>query len=162
MPWQVIVHGDCWINNMLFRYDPLTKKAVDLVLIDLQMMMDACPTSDLGYAIYSSTSPQPRKKYLKDWLRLYCNQFMLHCDALGVPYLPGFNFESLVRRFHRSKLVSFITATIILPVLLKVATQAHDLDSCEEDMDWTLQTEVVRSVQRDVRGRSYLESNQLY
>jgi len=72
---------------------------------------------------------------LKDFLRLYADEFMFHCDALGVPYLPGFSYESLVRRFHRSKVVGFIMGMIILPVLLKDAKEAQDLDSLKGDMD---------------------------
>ncbi|CAG7786104.1 unnamed protein product, partial [Allacma fusca] len=35
-PWAVLVHGDAWSNNMMFRYDPSTEKPVQVMFVDLQ------------------------------------------------------------------------------------------------------------------------------
>jgi hypothetical protein len=128
VPWRVVIHGDCWINNLLFRYDEVTNKAVELVLIDLQMMREACPTTDLAYLIYTSTTSEFRKKHLEDMLMLYYMSFKSYCDQLGVEYLPGFSFENLKLRFHITKLLGLVMAVMALPIMLKDAKDVQDLE----------------------------------
>ena len=51
-PWEVLLHGDAYINNMIFRYDQVTGKQVEVVLIDLQMCHEGDPFKNVNYALY--------------------------------------------------------------------------------------------------------------
>jgi len=133
--WEVVVHGDCWVNNLLFRYDEKTKKAIELVLIDLQVMSDNCPTNDLVYLFYTSVSTEFRRKHMNEMLELYYNHFRNYCDQLGVEYLPGYSLEALKRRFHRSKLIGFMMCLMVLPIILKDTTNMEHLDKSTKTDD---------------------------
>ncbi|XP_018566810.1 uncharacterized protein LOC108907556 [Anoplophora glabripennis] len=50
--YAVIVHGDCWSNNMMFKYDE-TRKVTDVRFLDFQMSTEGSPCCDLSYCIYS-------------------------------------------------------------------------------------------------------------
>ncbi|KAG5896182.1 hypothetical protein JTB14_016957 [Gonioctena quinquepunctata] len=52
---SVILHGDCWSNNIMFRYDEF-KKPIDIRLIDFQITNLSTPVFDLSYCLYSGGS----------------------------------------------------------------------------------------------------------
>ncbi|CAG9863302.1 unnamed protein product [Phyllotreta striolata] len=50
----VILHGDCWNNNMMFKYENNDlSKPIDMVLIDFQISRLASPILDLSYYLYA-------------------------------------------------------------------------------------------------------------
>ena len=42
-----------------------------------------CPAYDIVYTIYSSTLPEVRQKEMKNWLKMYHEQFSLDLKAFG-------------------------------------------------------------------------------
>jgi len=131
-PWKVALHGDCWINNLLFRYNKSGNKPEEIVLIDLQMVREACPTMDMVYVLYSSTDSEFRKKHLDEMLELYHDEFLRNCSLLDVEPLPGFSVEELKRRFHVSKILGYCLAIMVLPIMLKDAADVMDLEKMKE------------------------------
>jgi len=123
------------MNNLLFRFDPDTKEAVEIVLIDFQIMREACPSMELAYCIYSSTTTKFREKHLHEMLQLYADEFRRHCDVVGVEYLPGFSYEALQRRFHRAKLMGAVLGIQFLPIVLKDALDAPDMEKFSQDKE---------------------------
>ncbi|CAG9863299.1 unnamed protein product [Phyllotreta striolata] len=50
----VILHGDCWNNNIMFKYESNDlSKPIDIVLIDFQASRLASPILDLSYYLYA-------------------------------------------------------------------------------------------------------------
>ncbi|XP_018566828.1 uncharacterized protein LOC108907572 [Anoplophora glabripennis] len=53
-PQSVILHGDCWNNNMMFKYEDGNRiQPVDMRFIDFQLSRVASPILDLSYYLYS-------------------------------------------------------------------------------------------------------------
>jgi len=134
-PWTIINHGDCWSNNMLFKYDPETKKPVSIILVDLQMPSETCVTNDLQYVMYSSTNASLRKEHFDELLQLYHDKFNHCCKILRTETLPGFNIDSLKYRFHMSKPYGCYMAFNLLPITLKQEDKVVNLEEMGENVD---------------------------
>lgn len=90
-PYAVLCHGDCWNNNILFKYNQVCerisgaaglcllqqiemfqdKKPVDLRLLDWQIARYASPVTDIVYYIFSCTTKPLRDKYYDHMLQTY-------------------------------------------------------------------------------------------
>lgn len=89
------------------------------MLIDFQLTREGCPTIDLVYLLYTSTTVDFRRKHLEQTLTLYHDQFAKVCKTLGVEALPDFGVSTLKRKFHRSKVIGFMMAVTTFPMMLR-------------------------------------------
>lgn len=133
-PWRIICHGDCWSNNMLFRYDPKSGKPLEIVLVDLQLPQESCVVNDLEYVFFVCTSLEFRRKHTDTLLQLYHDTFNGICDKFETPTLPGFCMDSLRFRFHRGKLLGYYLAMMVLPIILKDGnvTNMEDIEQSKD------------------------------
>ncbi|OXA51136.1 uncharacterized protein LOC110853643 [Folsomia candida] len=135
-PWRIICHGDCWSNNMVFRYDSETGKPLEIVLLDLQMPQETCVVNDLEYVIFVGTTLEFRRIHLDDLLQLYHDTFNGICEKFNTPTLPGFCMDSLQYRFHRAKFLGYYMATMVVPIMLKEG-EVKNLEDMDEGKDLT-------------------------
>jgi len=69
-------------------------------------------------------------------LQLYADEFMRHCDTIGVEYLPGFGHEALKRRFHRAKYMGAFLGVMVLPLMIKESSDTPvDMEKFKKDVD---------------------------
>lgn len=116
---SVIIHGDCWVNNFLFKYEQQNgrKKPIGLKFVDFQCSVYAPLTYDLNYFFYSSTTSELRRAHLDDLLRIYHRSFQSALATLGVSF-PKFTFEYLKKEFVAAMPYGFMVACFILPVIM--------------------------------------------
>jgi len=131
IPWKVVVHGDTHLNNMMFRYNSVTNKPEQVILVDLQLCRETCPTSDLAYIVYTSTTTEFRKNHLDEVLNIYFQKFNHFCKLLKVETLPDFTLPELKRRFNRKKLFGMFMGAVCMPIFMKERENAVQLDSLE-------------------------------
>uniref|UniRef100_A0A182MGH5 CHK kinase-like domain-containing protein n=1 Tax=Anopheles culicifacies TaxID=139723 RepID=A0A182MGH5_9DIPT len=72
---SVICHGDCWTNNILFRYGD-DGAIAETCLVDFQLIRHGSLALDLAYLIYCCTDSSLRKKNLQHWLMTYHHQLV--------------------------------------------------------------------------------------
>lgn len=132
-PWLISTHGDCWTNNLMFDYGTGTKP-LQALMLDFQLSHEACPTADLAYFLFSSTTTSTRKEFEQDILRAYYDQFISICDNLDCKPLPGFSWAVLQRKFRRAKVFGFVMGLMLLNVMLKPPEEAVELDGLSGSM----------------------------
>ncbi|XP_067011170.1 uncharacterized protein [Anabrus simplex] len=67
--FNVLTHGDLWINNMMFKYHE--GAVVDVKFIDLQFSHVTSPAIDLHYFMHTSLSDEVHEYYFYDLLNTY-------------------------------------------------------------------------------------------
>lgn len=111
-----------------------------MTLVDLQLMREKCPTLDLAYFLYCSTTSEFRKAHLNDVLAIYYHEFLTNCSKMKVEPIPDFTLNELKRRFHESKVCGYACAALILSITLKDTKDVVDVDQVNaENMEEIMQ-----------------------
>jgi len=133
-PWEVLLHGDIWVNNMLFKWE--NGKPASVKLVDLQIVHEGDPTGDLAYFIYTGTDADFRKKYEDTFLQRYHDQFMEVCNAFETPIepLPNFCMAELQYKFARAKIFGLETDVVFYPIMLKEEGGSVNLEEMSPDL----------------------------
>jgi thiamine kinase-like enzyme len=72
--FNVLIHGDLWVNNMLFRYR-CSGVPEEVRLIDFQCPHFSSPAIDLQYFFNTSPCEEVREKHLENLMKV---QFKCH------------------------------------------------------------------------------------
>ncbi|XP_072375177.1 uncharacterized protein [Diabrotica undecimpunctata] len=110
-PNSVVVHGDCWSNNMMLKYNEL-KEVDDIKLIDFQMAALGTPVYDLTYAFYSGAD----KETLNNWehfLKIYYNSLSKSLRDYDLEVENIYPYETLKKEWKDNIQFGFIMSIII-------------------------------------------------
>lgn len=76
-PDAVIIHGDTWQNNTMFRRDN-NQKPIEVCFLDWQLSRLASPIIDITYFIFLSTTKELRDTHYNDFLKIYHQSLSAH------------------------------------------------------------------------------------
>ncbi|XP_055715421.1 uncharacterized protein LOC129809525 [Phlebotomus papatasi] len=103
-PYAVINHGDCWINNLMYRHDDQDKPR-EISVIDWQMSRYASPVLDMIYFTFTCTNKSFRDQHLHACLNLYYDSFAELLQKLGGD--ASRQFPKSVLEEHLKKFMKF-------------------------------------------------------
>lgn len=69
-PYAVLCHGDCWGNNMMFKYNE-SGKPIDMHLIDWQAMRYASPVTDIIFVMVAFATNELRELHFNNFIKIY-------------------------------------------------------------------------------------------
>ncbi|RXG57803.1 hypothetical protein Avbf_12095 [Armadillidium vulgare] len=129
-PFEVLVHGDCHTNNMLFKYNSMNEP-IDMRFVDLQCTRLGSPASDIDYFAYSSLAGETRSKYFPKLLYAYYQSFskVLLFARKKVP----FTFKELEDEVENRKMLGFVIGIMSLQFLLGEEDDVVDMGEMRED-----------------------------
>ncbi|XP_071547673.1 uncharacterized protein [Panulirus ornatus] len=128
--FSVLIHGDCWTNNFLFRYDA-AGVPIEVMLVDLQYMRQVSPVLDLNYFLYSSFDGHDRKTNFQAFLSTYYDSFKSVLEAGGAP-VP-FTYEELRREFNDNMMFGCLSAIFLVPTALSEDDDVVRLEDITDD-----------------------------
>ncbi|XP_071533300.1 uncharacterized kinase-like protein D1044.1 isoform X2 [Panulirus ornatus] len=129
-PNMVFIHGDCWTNNILFRYND-AGDPVEVMLVDLQVMRKSAPAVDLNYFLYTSFNGPERKLNLEEFLKTYYTSFSSVLEAGHEP-VP-FTLQELKHDFRRNMKFGCIAGMLAIPFVLSEAADVISMEDITED-----------------------------
>ncbi|XP_024879410.1 uncharacterized protein LOC112459515 [Temnothorax curvispinosus] len=124
--FNVINHGDFWVNNMLFKYDN-NGKPIQHICVDFQLCVYTSPAIDLQYFLSTSPSPDVIENKKDVLLNEYLSALSATMKQLGCKTQPP-TIEELKATLKRKASYGMIASFSILPIVLCCKTEAKDLD----------------------------------
>lgn len=103
---KCITHGDCWSNNMLFKYLE-SRKLVDVKLIDFQLCRESTPVHDLSYFFYSGASKKDFDN-LEYYLEIYYKEFSEFSQELRLDLKELFSFQVFLNEWKENALIGIM------------------------------------------------------
>lgn len=112
--FKVLNHGDCWVNNMLFKYE--RGQPVDVIFIDFQLSFYSSPGIDLNYFFHTSAQNEVRNTKLRSLINIYYNTFLNTMIDINMKFIP--TLADLRREIDRCDFSSLGAAIGMLPTVL--------------------------------------------
>ncbi|XP_066249751.1 uncharacterized protein JhI-26 [Euwallacea similis] len=130
---SVILHGDCWNNNMMFCYQKSKKKPSDMMFLDFQLSSLGSPIYDLSYYLYA-VADEAVLKYHDLLMQTYHHSFMSSLEELGVESFQ-ITLEDLKRYWREYGCFGLILAPFILKIELSEEDEVADFATSAEAGD---------------------------
>ncbi|XP_070150093.1 uncharacterized protein [Polyergus mexicanus] len=124
--FNVINHGDCWVNNMMFKYDN-DGKPIDHIFVDFQLCVYASPALDLLYFLSTSPSPDVIDNNRHILFNEYMNTLSAIMKQLNCETQPP-TLEELKATLRRKAAYGMISSFTILPLIMVDKNEAKDFD----------------------------------
>lgn len=125
---RVFVHGDLWINNLLFKYDSSTGKPIDIVLLDFQFCVYATPVIDLCYFFFTSPTDELRQSCFDELTQYYYYHLASYTAKLG--YSKKFpTFHQFQKQLLKKMFYAVYSSMIALPVQINDDPTDADFDA---------------------------------
>ncbi|XP_069690958.1 uncharacterized protein [Periplaneta americana] len=124
--FNVLCHGDLWLNNMMFRYSEETGEVVDVRFVDYQIGYWTSPAVDLQYFFHTSVSTDLiDKRHVL--IQEYYNSLTDTLTKLGYKHLQP-TMSQLEKQLNKRGLHAVMTSTTALPIIIVDKINAPDIN----------------------------------
>ncbi|XP_054726573.1 uncharacterized protein LOC129236297 [Anastrepha obliqua] len=129
--FNVLNHGDCWVNNILFKYNAFGE-IKDTRFIDFQVGKYGSPANDLYYFILSSTAADIRISQFDYLVRYYFDNLVENLKLLQY-HRPLPKLRNLHAALLRNGLAAYLVVSKVLPVVLLEKSGNEGKENASQD-----------------------------
>ena len=122
---SVLNHGDCWVNNILFRHNSVTGVIEDVRFIDFQMCRFSSPVLDLHYFLYTSVREEVLFENLDEVLSGYHAKFTKTLKLLKCSF-KEYTFRQFKKEFDEKEYFGFFNAITKLCAVLGEPSRTYE------------------------------------
>ncbi|XP_013107723.2 uncharacterized protein LOC106087279 [Stomoxys calcitrans] len=131
--FNVLNHGDCWANNIMFRYDE-QGKLLENYFVDFQMPSYGSPAQDLLYFMMSSAQLDLKVNRFDEMMRYYHENLTHHLKLLGYrKRMPS--LKDLHQMIIRGGIWGIVTIVITMAAVLCDGTNEASIDNFVSDSE---------------------------
>jgi len=124
--FSAVCHGDCWNNNILFRYND-SGLPVECMLLDVQVNKIASLATDLNHFIFASLDGPVRKPNLDRLLTEYYAS--LSSVMAGCSQVTPFTKDELVKEYKSKNGHGLIFGSMIVPPIVMESEDIPDMEN---------------------------------
>ncbi|XP_055610400.1 uncharacterized protein LOC129757263 [Uranotaenia lowii] len=153
-PYGAFTHGDCWTNNIMFGYDPITKSPNEILLLDFQMARYSTPVLDFLGCFNQCGEVSLRRERLTELLETFYSSFATTFRKFGGDPESSFPYEAIEQQMCRFGMQTVAMGTYCIPILAQLKPDFFE-DSernrkCETHRaQWERYEQMMRDLVRD-------------
>lgn len=131
--FAVFVHGDCWNNNMLFKYDNEINqtKPNEICLLDWQISHYGSPINDLAYFFFVCSPKEILYDY-KTYLKIYYDSLSCILKEFGCNPEAFITYEQFDDQWSKYCKIGLYMAMNILKLMLSDNDEAFTIDEISD------------------------------
>ncbi|XP_055710056.1 uncharacterized protein LOC129805836 [Phlebotomus papatasi] len=113
---NVLIHGDLWTNNVLFKYNS-KNEPIDVLLVDLQFSCWTSPAVDLLYFFHTSLQEDIRQTKIDHLVYFYHTElFQILSKFATIQSVPS--LAELQNMLQEKRFISFFTGLLVQPTMI--------------------------------------------
>lgn len=124
--FAVLNHGDCWSNNMMFKYD-FQKRPISVKFLDYQIPHYNTPCIDLSYLLYLGVQPVIRRSNYQLLLKTYYDSLVGSLDKFGYTGTKP-TLEEITATMKKLEFFGLAFFATLYPGLICKSTEAFDME----------------------------------
>ncbi|XP_044263382.1 uncharacterized protein LOC123010505 [Tribolium madens] len=133
---SVLLHGDCWNNNFMFKYQGEDRsKPVEMCFLDFQLIRIGSPIIDLSYFLYCCADGEVLKNF-DLILQTYHSSFCDFLADLGCDPETLFPLKNLKEQWREFGKYGLAQSLFILKISLCDSSEAPDMMESAENGDF--------------------------
>ncbi|CAH1406811.1 unnamed protein product [Nezara viridula] len=124
--FTVLIHGDCWSNNMMFKYD-FQKRPIGVKFLDYQIPQYNTPCMDVTNFLYLGIQPSVRRNNYELLLKTYHDSLVRTLEKFGFTGAKP-TLEEITDTMNLLEFFGMVLFVSIYPALICSSTEGFDLE----------------------------------